>query len=61
MRSELPPRVVNCPACGRAVTWTAENAYRPFCSERCRNIDLGAWAAEEYRVPGQDEAPSEDQ
>jgi len=43
------------------VTWTAENAFRPFCSERCRNIDLGAWAAEEYRVPGQDEAPSEDQ
>lgn len=44
-------RIVKCPACGKDVPWTPENRWRPFCSERCRNIDLGAWAAEEYRVP----------
>jgi len=33
------------------VAWTAANAFRPFCSERCRLIDLGAWAAERYRMP----------
>ncbi|MGH8620734.1 MAG: DNA gyrase inhibitor YacG [Burkholderiales bacterium] len=45
------PRVVNCPACGKRVPWTPASAWRPFCSERCKLIDLGAWAAEQYRVP----------
>jgi endogenous inhibitor of DNA gyrase (YacG/DUF329 family) len=45
------PTVVNCPTCGKPVEWRAENAYRPFCSERCKQIDLGAWANDEYRVP----------
>ena len=45
------PRVVSCPYCGKSVEWTAANAWRPFCSERCRRIDLGAWATEKYRVP----------
>ena len=31
--------------------WTPANAWRPFCSERCKLIDLGAWASERYRVP----------
>ena len=44
-------RVVKCPACGKDVPWLPESRWRPFCSERCRNIDLGAWATEEYRVP----------
>ena len=44
-------RVVSCPRCGKPVDWTAASAYRPFCSERCRIIDLGAWAMERYRVP----------
>jgi endogenous inhibitor of DNA gyrase (YacG/DUF329 family) len=47
-------RVVSCPRCGKAVTWDPANAYRPFCSERCRLIDLGAWATERYRIPVQD-------
>ncbi|HSD61119.1 MAG TPA: DNA gyrase inhibitor YacG [Burkholderiales bacterium] len=42
--------LVNCPHCGTAVVWDASNRYRPFCSERCRLIDLGKWAAEDYRV-----------
>jgi hypothetical protein len=50
----LPPRTVNCPTCGKSVPWVSGSAFRPFCSERCRNIDLGAWAAEEYRVPEQE-------
>jgi hypothetical protein len=44
-------RVVSCPRCGKSVEWTPENRYRPFCSERCRLIDFGAWATEKYRVP----------
>ena len=47
---------VQCPTCGAPVEWTPENAQRPFCSERCKLIDLGAWASESYRVPVQ-EAP----
>ena len=43
--------VVSCPQCGASVVWDASNPYRPFCSERCKMIDLGAWATESYRVP----------
>ncbi len=45
------PRTVKCPQCGATVPWTAASTWRPFCSERCRTLDLGAWAAEAYRVP----------
>ncbi len=45
------PRVVECPNCGRPVPWTESSRWRPFCSERCRLIDLGAWAAESYGIP----------
>lgn len=44
-------RRVNCPQCGTPVEWTPASRYRPFCSERCKLIDLGAWASERYRVP----------
>ena len=44
-------RLVACPQCGRSVVWDTANRYRPFCSERCRLIDLGAWASENYRIP----------
>jgi uncharacterized protein len=43
-------RYVSCPRCGAQVAWLPENPYRPFCSERCKLIDLGAWATEKYRV-----------
>ena len=45
------PRTVACPTCAKSVPWVPENKWRPFCSERCRLIDLGAWATEKYRVP----------
>ena len=52
--------VVSCPQCGAPVAWGSESRYRPFCSERCRMIDLGAWASESYRVPVADEAAEAD-
>jgi len=45
-----PRRIVRCPTCGGPSVYAAENAFRPFCSERCKNVDLGAWASEAYRV-----------
>lgn len=44
-------RMVNCPQCGKPARWDPANLFRPFCSERCRLIDLGAWASENYRIP----------
>jgi len=40
-----------CPQCGAEVAWK-DNPFRPFCSERCKLIDLGNWLGERYRVPG---------
>ena len=42
---------VRCPQCGKTVEWTPASAFRPFCSKRCKEIDLGAWASESYRIP----------
>lgn len=44
---------VKCPTCGGPSLFAPSNAWRPFCSQRCKNIDLGAWAAEEFRMPAQ--------
>lgn len=49
--AEGKTRSVQCPTCGRGVAWVPESRYRPFCSERCKLIDLGQWATEQYRVP----------
>ncbi len=43
---------MRCPVCKKPVEMSQKNPFRPFCSERCRMIDLGTWASEEYRVPG---------
>ena len=45
-------RVVHCPTCGGDVEWIDAFPFRPFCSERCRLIDLGAWADERHVIPG---------
>jgi hypothetical protein len=55
---EAKPKLVSCPRCGAAVEWTAENRFRPFCSERCKLIDLGGWASEQYRIPDPESAPA---
>ena len=55
-----PVRKVRCPQCGGESLWAPENRWRPFCSERCKMVDLGAWLLGHYRVPaeeGDDDAP----
>lgn len=42
---------IKCPQCGGPSIWNEKNISRPFCSERCKLIDLGAWASEEYQIP----------
>jgi endogenous inhibitor of DNA gyrase (YacG/DUF329 family) len=51
-------RIVRCPTCGGDSVYAASNPWRPFCSERCKMIDLGAWGNEEFKVP--DPAPPDD-
>ena len=50
--SAAAARVVKCPHCGGPSRYEPANRWRPFCSERCRMIDLGAWANDAYVVPG---------
>ncbi|HSH58017.1 MAG TPA: DNA gyrase inhibitor YacG [Halomonas sp.] len=47
------PLEVACPQCYKKVVWSEENPCRPFCSERCRLIDLGAWADGSHRIAGE--------
>ena len=44
-------RMVRCPHCGGDSIYAPSNPARPFCSERCKNMDFGAWASESFRVP----------
>lgn len=53
------PKIVRCPQCGGDSVYAPSNSYRPFCGERCKSLDLGAWASESFRVPT--EAPPDDQ
>ena len=59
----LKPRIVTCPQCGGDSVYAATNPSRPFCSERCKNVDFGAWASESFRVEvaptAQDDASSD--
>jgi hypothetical protein len=41
-----------CPICKRKTTWE-ENPWRPFCSERCKLVDLGKWVSDEYKIEGE--------
>lgn len=51
-------KIVRCPACGGDSVYSETNPYRPFCCERCKSLDFGAWASESFRVPS--EAPPDD-
>ena len=53
--------LAKCPTCKRVVEWNDSNPHRPFCSERCKLIDLGAWFSEEHRVAGDEVPPGEDE
>ena len=48
-------KTVACPRCGLRIEWGPQSPFRPFCSERCKMTDLGAWATEQYKVPESDE------
>lgn len=52
-------KIVKCPTCDQEVEWNDKSKWRPFCSERCRLIDLGEWASESHRIPGQETLPEE--
>ena len=56
--SSIKPREVTCPNCKGLSIYSSDNPYRPFCSQRCKNSDFGAWASEEHRLP--DESPTDD-
>jgi len=51
MDKTRPARTVRCPACGGASLYADANPYRPFCCARCKGLDLGAWASEQFRLP----------
>jgi len=59
MSAEGKPRLVSCPQCGKTTPWSTANPFRPFCSERCKTIDLGAWATESYRIPTPEPEPDQ--
>jgi endogenous inhibitor of DNA gyrase (YacG/DUF329 family) len=46
----MPNRIVRCPTCGGESVYGPANRARPFCSERCQNMDFGDWASENFRV-----------
>jgi uncharacterized protein len=65
-------KTIRCPYCKKETVYDPSNASRPFCSERCQVLDLGAWADESYKVPveesvspsvnkNQDDHPSDDE
>ncbi len=49
--TNVTKRIVHCPRCRKPAEFSPENPFRPFCSQRCRTIDLGAWADESYKIP----------
>jgi endogenous inhibitor of DNA gyrase (YacG/DUF329 family) len=51
---------VRCPTCKRDIAWSDDFPHRPFCSDRCRLIDLGAWLSEQHAIPGKDPEFSDD-
>ena len=53
-------RMVACPACRGQSVYAQSNPYRPFCSQRCKNMDFGAWASEGFSVAAQAEADEAD-
>lgn len=55
MKMNATTQNITCPHCGKKDTWQSDNKSRPFCSERCKLIDLGGWASEKYRAPSQED------
>ena len=58
-QAKLPVKQVTCPQCGGESVYAPSNPFRPFCSERCKNIDFGAWSSESFRLPA--DTPPDDE
>ena len=58
--SAMSPGMAKCPICDGAAKARSDNPSFPFCSARCKTVDLGKWLNEEYRVPVEGEEPDED-
>lgn len=54
--SNVKPIQIKCPQCGRLTVYSIENPSRPFCSDRCKLIDLGQWADQSYKIPSNTES-----
>ena len=54
-------RAVRCPTCGKEVEWKPENRFRPFCSERCRDVDLNRWLSGSYTIPGRTQTDEDEE
>jgi endogenous inhibitor of DNA gyrase (YacG/DUF329 family) len=54
MNQQTQKKIVRCPHCGKDALYIPENLFRPFCSQRCRMIDLGEWADGQFRIPGEE-------
>ncbi len=52
---------VKCPICRKATVYSEENPFRPFCSERCKLIDLGEWAEGKYGIASEDSSDGTDE
>lgn len=52
MNPSKPTTILPCPTCKKTITWTENYPDRPFCSKRCKLIDLGEWASEGHRIEG---------
>ena len=48
-------KIVKCPECGKSSEYSSVNKYRPFCSRRCRLIDLGEWIEGKYRLGAEED------
>jgi len=60
MTQASQPQSVKCPSCGTPVEWSDKQHWRPFCSERCKLIDLGSWLDESHRLPDDTDPQSVD-
>ena len=55
-KSAVPVLRQKCPNCGKRATLE----FRPFCTKRCADVDLGRWLNEDYRIPGDENISNED-
>ncbi len=59
MARTLHDRTAPCPTCKTKASVERSNAFRPFCSERCRDLDLASWLDGAFRIPGRPASPWE--